>query len=43
MAINKSKRRSENLGQRKKTLFKKAYKLGEYDSINIALIIRQNG
>ena len=43
MAINKSKRRLENLGRRKKTLFKKAYELGEYDGIDVALIIRQNG
>ena len=43
MAINKSKRRSENLGRRKKTVLKKVYKLGKYDSIDVALIIRQNG
>ena len=44
MAINnKSKRRSENLGQRKKTILKKVYELGEYDGIEVALIICQNG
>ncbi len=44
MAINnKSKRRSENLGRRKKTVLKKVYELGEYDGIEVALIIRQNG
>jgi hypothetical protein len=40
---NKSKRRSENLGRRKKTVLKKVYELGEYDGIDVALIIRQNG
>jgi hypothetical protein len=43
MAINKSKRRSENLGRRKKTVLKKVYELGKYDGIDVALIIRQNG
>jgi len=43
MAINKSKRRSENLGRRKKTVLKKVYELGEYDGVDVALIIRQNG
>ena len=44
MAINnKSKRRSENLGRRKKTVLKKIYELGKYDGIDVALIIRQNG
>ena len=44
MAINyKSKRRSENLGRRKKTVIKKAYELGKYDGVDVALIIRQNG
>ena len=43
MAINnKSKRRSENLGRRKKTVLKKIYELGKYDGIDVALIIRQN-
>jgi hypothetical protein len=40
---NTSKRRSENLGRRKKTLLKKVYELGECDGIEVALIIRQNG
>ena len=43
MAINKSKRRSENLGRRQKTVLKKVYELGKYDGIDVALIIRQNG
>jgi hypothetical protein len=43
MAINKSKRRSENLGRRKKTVLKKVHELGEYDGIDVALVIRQNG
>src|SRR5450432_4877420 len=43
MAINKPKKRSENLGRRKKTVLKKVYELGEYDGIDVALIIRQNG
>ena len=43
MAINKSKRRSENLGRRKKTAFKKVYELGKYNGIDVALIIHQNG
>ena len=38
-ANNRLKRRSENLGQRKKTLLKKGYKLGEYNVIKVALII----
>jgi hypothetical protein len=42
-AKNKSKRRIENLGRRKKTVLKKVYELGEYDGIEVALIIRQNG
>jgi hypothetical protein len=36
------KRRLNNLGQRKKTLLKKAHKLGKYDSVNVAVIICQN-
>jgi hypothetical protein len=42
-AKTKSKRRSENLGRRKKTVLKKVYELGEYDGVEVALIIRQNG
>jgi hypothetical protein len=34
---------AENLRQRKETLFKKVYKLGEYAGVDVALIIRQNG
>ena len=44
MAANtKSKRRSENLGRRKKTIIKKVSELGEYDGVEVALIIRHNG
>jgi len=44
MAINKkSKRRSVNFGRRKKTIVKKVYELGEYDGVDVALIIRRNG
>ena len=51
MAINNLKRKglnlrrknAENLRRRKETLFKKVYELGEYDGIDVALIIRQNG
>jgi hypothetical protein len=43
MAINKSKRRSENLGRRKKTVLKKVYELRDYDGVDVALIIRQKG
>jgi SRF-type transcription factor (DNA-binding and dimerisation domain) len=42
MATNKSKRRSENLGRRKKTLLKKVHELGKYYNVDVALIIRQN-
>jgi hypothetical protein len=51
MAINNLKRKrensrpkkAENLRQRKETLFKKVYKLGKYDGVDVALILRQNG
>ena len=43
MVINNQKKITENLGRRKKTLLKKVYELGEYDGIDVALIIRQNG
>ena len=51
MATNNPKRKGknlrqkkiENLGQRKKTAFKKVYELGKYDSVNVALILRHNG
>jgi hypothetical protein len=33
------KRKNEEIKRRKDTLIKKAYKLGEFNSINIALII----
>lgn len=42
VAKNTSKRRLENLGRRKKTSFKKIYELGEYNSVEVALIICQN-
>ena len=48
MATNNPKRKGknlrqkkiENLGQRKKTVFKKVYELGKYDSVDVALILR---
>jgi len=40
---NSRRRKAENLGRRKKTVLKKVYELGEYDGVDIALIIRQNG
>jgi hypothetical protein len=51
MAINHPKRKgenlrrkmAENLRRRKETLFKKVYELGKYTSVDVALIIRQNG
>ena len=43
MVTNNRKRRTDNLGRRKKTLLKKAYELGKYDGVDVAVIIRQNG
>jgi hypothetical protein len=43
MAIKDWKRRSENLKRRKDTLFKKAYELGKYYDIEVAVILHQNG
>jgi hypothetical protein len=43
MAINKSKKRSKNISRRKKTVLKKVYELGQYDGVDVALIVRQNG
>jgi hypothetical protein len=40
---NSRRRKAENLSQRKKTVLKKVYKLGEYDGVDVALIIYQNG
>jgi hypothetical protein len=40
---NSRPRKGENLRRRKETLFKKVYKLGKYDGVNVALILRQNG
>ncbi|KAH9204580.1 hypothetical protein DL95DRAFT_277687, partial [Leptodontidium sp. 2 PMI_412] len=37
------KRENEGIDRRKKTLIKKAFKLGEFDGINVALIICKNG
>jgi hypothetical protein len=42
MVTNNRKRRTDNLGQKKKTLLKKAHKLRKYDGVNMAVIIRQN-
>jgi hypothetical protein len=39
---NSRLRKGENLRQRKETLFKKVYKLGKYDGVDVALILRQN-
>jgi hypothetical protein len=43
MVTNNRKRRTDNLGRRKKTLLKKVYELGKYYDVDVALIIRQNG
>jgi hypothetical protein len=43
MVTNNCKRRTDNLGQKKKTLLKKAHELGKYDSVDVAIIIHQNG
>jgi hypothetical protein len=40
---NSKRRKAENLGQKKETLFKKAHKLGKYYDVDVALILRQNG
>ncbi|KAH7363954.1 hypothetical protein BKA65DRAFT_490007 [Rhexocercosporidium sp. MPI-PUGE-AT-0058] len=37
------KRENENINRRKETLIKKAYELGEFDSIDVALIICKHG
>jgi hypothetical protein len=42
MVTNNCKRRTDNIGQRKKTLLKKAYELGKYDGVDVAVIICQN-
>ncbi|PMD52990.1 uncharacterized protein K444DRAFT_478112, partial [Hyaloscypha bicolor E] len=39
----KKKKKNEGLNRRKDTLIKKAYELGEFDGIDIALIICKNG
>jgi hypothetical protein len=51
MATNNLKRKGknlrqkkiENLGRRKKTVFKKVYELGKCDGVDIALILCHNG
>jgi SRF-type transcription factor (DNA-binding and dimerisation domain) len=51
MAANNSKRKGKslrqkeiaNLGRRKRTVLKKVYELGEYDGVDVALILRHNG
>jgi hypothetical protein len=40
---NSRRRKAENLSRRKKTVLKKVYELGEYDGVDVALIICQNG
>ncbi|KAH8586082.1 hypothetical protein B0O99DRAFT_602773 [Bisporella sp. PMI_857] len=37
------KRKSEGINRRKDTLIKKAYELGEFDGIDVALIICKHG
>jgi len=37
------KRKNEGINRRKDTLVKKAYKLGQFDSVNVALIICKHG
>jgi hypothetical protein len=37
------KRKNEGINRRQDTLIKKAYELGEFDGIDIALIIRKHG
>ncbi|KAH6702766.1 hypothetical protein BKA61DRAFT_494765 [Leptodontidium sp. MPI-SDFR-AT-0119] len=39
----KKKRKAEGIDRRKKTLIKKAYELGEFDGIDVALIICKHG
>jgi hypothetical protein len=39
----RGKRKNEELNRRKDTLIKKAYELGEFDGIDVALIICKNG
>lgn len=40
MAVKTPKRRSERLSRRKSTLINKAYELGEFCDVDIAVIIR---
>ena len=40
---NSRLRKGENLRQRKETLFKKVYKVGKYNGVDVALILHQNG
>jgi SRF-type transcription factor (DNA-binding and dimerisation domain) len=40
---NSRRRKAENLSRRKKTILKKVYELGEYNGVDVALIIYQNG
>ena len=39
----KRKRKNEGINRRKDTLVKKAYELGEFDGVDVALIIRKHG
>jgi len=39
---NLRQKKIKSLGQRKKTVFKKVYKLGKYDGVDVALILRHN-
>jgi hypothetical protein len=38
--ISKPKRRSQRLNRRKETLLKKAYEIGEFCEVDVALILR---
>ena len=39
----RTKRKNEGINRRKDTLIKKAYELGEFDGIDVALIICKHG
>jgi len=39
----RKKRKNEGINRRKDTLVKKAHELGEFDGVDVALIIRKHG
>jgi len=43
LKVKRRKRKNEGINRRKDTLIKKAYELGEFDGIDIALIICKQG